>query len=217
MKRDFTLIELLVVIAIIAILASMLLPALNKAREKAKSISCVSNLKQLGMASAVYTDDYLGYVAPIYAAPGVTLWSSLLEPYYKDIKLRRCPSSLLTAPTSGTVTNNPYVSSATFYNGGQPYGMNKFLSFDSDFNWAPSWKAARIKRASEIIQIGDSRGRAFIECTAANNYVANTTWTIIPELRHSDRGNFVFMDGHTNSMDRLQLSQPGYPNWYPGQ
>ncbi len=88
-RNAFTLIELLVVIAIIALLMSILLPALTKAKDQAKVAKCLSNLHQCGIACNMYTVDNKGQMPDLEYFD----WITPLYEYYKDIKLLRCPSA----------------------------------------------------------------------------------------------------------------------------
>jgi prepilin-type N-terminal cleavage/methylation domain-containing protein/prepilin-type processing-associated H-X9-DG protein len=89
-RNGFTLIELLVVIAIIAILASILFPVFARAREKARQTSCLSNLKQLALGSAMYSQDYDGAYINSWV-PGSS-WLEMIQPYVKSWQVMKCPS-----------------------------------------------------------------------------------------------------------------------------
>ena len=209
MKRRFTLIELLVVIAIIAILAAMLLPALAQARAKARQVSCLSQLKQLGLGLILYADSHDGrYInaAPIAGMPrgsqgdNVCWWRFYVQPYVGDWQVLVCQVGLR------TVANAPDSTNQFHFN----YGYNNALGSRTTSSVTTPSMLLAFSDASHWNSDGcGGRSAAWSRCDlrpAGNACGANTAgnWVSLC-TRHNNGSNIVYVDGHADLKNALNI------------
>ena len=203
--NSFTLIELLVVIAIIAILASMLLPALNQARERGKAANCISNLKGCGQAAMLYANDNKEYL-PLMILRTPPSWSHYSWAdhmiYYgylqKGSSAMICPSWEGSNPKSDTAINECY---------GAIGDVNCYLKTHSAFvsekgtgisGNARCLNLRRVKKATSTFYLADTLDTATQR--QISMFGLGNSGTQHAHARHQDRIHSVFLDGHAEAL-----------------
>lgn len=212
--KGFTLIELLVVIAIIAILASMLLPALSRAKESGKRIASVNNLKQLGLSMQMYTDDNDGKQPP----RGVpAMWPNALNDYYKDLKVLVCPSDLNPASLSSASSNEDRAPRSYILNGWNDHFDAQGIALGGISG--KQMPESAIPEPSETVLFGEKMASSFhFYMDSMEIDPANLTSNDFNEVDHNKHmkgpggngggSNYAFVDGSTRFAKQWKTIDP---------
>jgi hypothetical protein len=182
------LVELLVVIAIIGILAAMLMPALSRAKESGLRISCVNNLRQLGLSAQLYTDENGGYFPP---RSTTNRWPNCIGDYFaRNAKILVCPSEGRVTPLSGTTSNNVLDTVP------RSYFMNGWNDYFKGMNLGDRMRENAILHSSDTILFGEKDSARMDYYMDLLENGGNDFTGVLDQTKHSTKSgsNYAFAD-----------------------
>lgn len=221
-RHGFTLVELLVVIGIIALLISILMPALNRARSASQQITCASNMRQVFMALKFYADDFDGWIRqpvghkplPAYST-NYPAWYNYLyndpatgtKNYLGNTNLLLCPTRA--QPTGGVSVKNSYALNQRMFNPNE-FNIRKPRYLTIELNGARNgtdnlhyYKLAATRRPGEVYLLADDR----YDSTGLHSYnYMRDQIDFWPQFRHNKYANMLYHDGHVGTVDEGELT-----------
>ncbi len=210
--QGFTLVEILVVVALVSFLSALLLSAFSRVRSASRTVTCAANLRQIGMAGAMYANDNRGFYPSVFSIKEPNCdWAELLFPYIKSAEVFKCPS----------FPNGEYRTGCPVSDTSEGFSLNQAFDWDGSYSTVQLTQGApinqvRLRHPSSTVLYLDGNGKTTLRDIRRTNIVINGEPISEEQLldfselgnRHNYGANLCFADGHVKWLSFSAMRDP---------